>query len=78
MIEIDNVLTELETFSIDERMEYISEAYPRLYVLILKHLEMYNKIQEYMKKCKTYFNDAEKYSLYVHGYWLVWLDQQRK
>ena len=31
-----------------------------------------------MSKCMAYENDEENYSLYVHGYWLVWLDQQRK
>ena len=35
-----------------------------------------------MAKCKSYENDAEKYSLYLHGYFYIWfdkhLDQQRK
>ena len=31
-----------------------------------------------MSKCRGFKNDAEKISLYIHGYFLVWLDLQRK
>ena len=31
-----------------------------------------------MNKCKLYEIAEEKYSLYIHGYFLPWLDQQRK
>ena len=59
------------------KMDYLSEAYPRLYLLILDHFDMTDRIEQYMAKCKAYEKDPYKYSLYVHGYFLVWLDQQR-
>ena len=39
---------------------------------------MTDKIEQYMAKCKAYENDKENYSLYVHGYLLIWLHQQRQ
>ena len=59
-------------------MVYLSEEYPRLYILILEFFGMTDRIEQYMSKCKAYENDRYKYSLYVHGYLFVWLDQQRK
>ena len=31
-----------------------------------------------MNQCKQYEEDHDKYSLYIHGFWLVWLDRQRE
>ena len=59
-------------------MDYLSEAYPRLFIFILEFFAMNDRIEQYMSKCKAYENDQYKYSLYVHGYFLVWLDQQKK
>ena len=58
-------------------MEYFSEAYPSLFLFILNHFKMNDRIERYMTQCKMCENDPEKYSLYVHGYFLPWLDQQR-
>ena len=55
-------------------MDYLSEAYPRLFIFILEFFAMNDRIEQYMNKCKAYENDWYKYSLYVHGYFLVWLD----
>ena len=55
-------------------MEYLREEYPSLYIVVLKSLNMTDKIKDYMKKCKGYEKDPYKYSLYIHGYFLVWLD----
>ena len=59
-------------------MKYLSDEYPRLYLFILEYYNMNDRIDQYMAKCKAYENDHYKYSLYVHGYFLVWLDQQRR
>ena len=59
-------------------MDYLSEAYPRLFIFILDFFEKTDRIEQYMTKCKAYEEDPNKYSLYLHGYFLVLLDQQRK
>ena len=70
------VESKLETFKSSKQiMDYLSQAYPSLYLYILEHLQMNDEIEQYMAKCKEYENDHEKFSLYVHGYFLVWLDQ---
>ena len=58
-----------------EMMRYISEAYPSLYIFMLKQFNMSDRLEKYVAQCKEYEDDAEKYSLYIHGYWLVWLDR---
>ena len=59
-------------------MDYLSQSYPSLFLLILEHLQMNDEIEQYMAKCKEFENDHEKYSLYVHGYLLAKLDQLRQ
>ena len=59
-------------------MDYLSEAYPQLFIFILDYFDMNDRIEKYMTKCKGYEDNPYKYSLYVYGYFLVWLDQQRK
>ena len=73
---VDGKLIKITPFQ--QRMDYLSEAYPRLYIFILKYFDMNDKIEDYMTKCKSYEEDPNKYSLYVHGYFRVWLYQQRK
>ena len=58
-------------------MEYLSDEYPSLFVFILEQFEMRDRIEKYMAMCKTYENDPEKYTMYIHGYFLIWLHQQR-
>ena len=58
-----------------QKMHYLSEAYPSLYVFILEFYKMNDRIAPYMTRCKAYENNQNRYSLYVHGYFLVWLDQ---
>ena len=31
-----------------------------------------------MEDCKKFYNNPEKYSLYVHGYFIPWLEEQRQ
>ena len=60
---------------LQRKMDYLSGAYPRLYIFILKFFDMTDRVEQYMTMCKPYEDNHEKYSLYVHGYFLVWLDQ---
>ena len=53
--------------------------YPCLYIAILEHLQMVKEKQEYMDKCKQYEHGTpEDYGKYVHGYFIPWLNEQRK
>ena len=58
--------------NLELKMKYLSQHYPSLYVEVLKHLNKLDKIEQYMAKCKGYENDYKNYSLYVHGYLLIW------
>ena len=78
-IDLDTVQKQLETQPHNkQKMTYLSKHYPSLYVHILGYLNMSDKIEQYMAQCKEYENDEENFSLYVHGYWLIWLNQQRQ
>ena len=59
-------------------MDFLGNEYPSLFIFILESLDMTERIDQYMNMCKGYEEDRYKYSLYVHGYFLVWLDQQRR
>ena len=59
-------------------MDFLSCTYPSLFIFMLEKFEMTDMIEQYMSKCKKHENNPEKFSLYVHGYFLVWLDQQRQ
>ena len=56
-------------------IEYLSDWYPCLYIYILKKRSMDLELSKYMNTCKQYENDrdATKYSKYVHGYWIPYL-----
>ena len=54
-------------------MEYLSNSYPSLYVEILEQLKMTDTIEKYMAKNEEYEDDVERYSWYIHGYFLIWL-----
>ena len=59
-------------------MNYLSCAYPSLYIHLLGFLDEPDRIELYMAKCKQLENDRKIFTLYIHGYFLPWLDQQRK
>ena len=37
-----------------QKMDFLSEEYPSLYIFILEYCNMTERIEEYMNKCKTY------------------------
>ena len=52
------------------------EAYPHLASLILGRSK---EMQFHMEKCRDFENgDCSQYSSYVHGFWLLWLEDQRR
>ena len=78
MIDLEKVgvqLGELETLG--QKMTYLSQHYPCIYLLVLKYLKKEKRIEKYLQHCKSFENDCEKFSLYINGYWLPWLEQQR-
>ena len=64
--------------SLQQKMDFLSEEYPNLFIFILESFDMTDRKKLYMDKCKSYEYDPFKYSLYIQGYFNLWLDQQRK
>ena len=56
----------------------LRHKYPSLNLFVLKNLERPAEIRQYTEKCKTYQDNRDKYFFYIHGYWLPWLEQQRR
>jgi len=55
IIDLDNLKVELQDLTpLKIKMYYLSERYPSLFVHILEHFGMTDKIAEYMDKCKVY------------------------
>ena len=59
--------------SLEERLDFLGLQFPSLLICVLKNRGNEKEIAEYMEDCKKLENDYEKYSQYVHGYWLPWL-----
>ena len=73
--ELQQALTEQATTA--RKLRYLSQTYPHIYRFVLVHLNQTEALEKYEKKCMTYLNRPKKYYLYIHGYFLPWLDQQR-
>ena len=59
------------------KLKYLKKNYPCLAIFVLKGMGMDAEITKYMQECKTYERDFRRYSIYIHGYWLPWLEMQR-
>ena len=75
---VESKLEKIGPLPLSQKMDILGNEYPSLFIFILESFDKTERIEQYMKKCKAYEEDRYKYSLYVHGYFLVWLDQQRK
>ena len=87
----DRLLTRYQSFDRDtmeaelrqakdrqEELTMLKKKYPCLYVFALKALGRERECNEYMDKCKKYKKKKpEHYYIYVHGYFLPWLHEQR-
>ena len=58
-------------------MEVLAELFPCLNILVLIYLKKESEVENYMRRCKGLENNPRQYSLYLHGYWLPWLEQLR-
>ena len=71
---MQHLLGSLESLKTNkERIDYLSYGYPSLYVFILKKRGMKAELKQYMGICESYENDCKKYTLYIYGYWLPYL-----
>ena len=71
---LSEIVEELSSMlDFDERIEYLGQHYPCLCIFVLKKRGMDKALKKYMEDCKLYENDHEKYSLYVHGWFLPWI-----
>ena len=73
---LQNLLEILESMKTNnERVDYLSERYPCLYIFVLQKRGMYEELRVYDEKCKSYETDKDpsKYSLYFHGHLLPYL-----
>ena len=59
------------------RLNFLGERYPDLCIFVMKKRGMQDELQEYMDRCRSYENDPERYTLYIRGYWLPYLQQQK-
>ena len=66
----------METLEI--KMDFCSQRYPSLYIFVMKKRNMDSAIKIYMEVCQKLENNFEKYSIYVHSYFLPWLAQERE
>ena len=57
----------------EKRIEFLSQEYPGLYLYVMKERGMHKEVNDYMEKCKLLKDSYEKYSFFVHGYFLPYL-----
>ena len=57
----------------NERLALLGADYPSLFVYVTQELGMRNTLAEYKRRCKSFKNNYEMYSFYVHGYFLPYL-----
>ena len=69
-------LNDMETSA--ERILFLSQQYPCLYIHVLKKRGRIEEMVNYMQECKKLENDYKKFSLYLHGYLLPWFHLLRK
>ena len=60
-------------------MGYLSEAYPSLFLFILEHFKMTDRIEKYMAKCKMYETDPENSAfMYMDISWYGCISRDKK
>ena len=79
VVDIDYVVCQLEqqdTFAL--KKNWLKLNYPSLALFIMKEMDCLKELMEYQKFCKDCeFGDYLNYSLYIHGWLIPWLDEQR-
>ena len=47
-----------------------------MYIYVMTQLGKHDKVQEYREKCKEKeYGDDIEYSYFIHGWFLVWLEE---
>ena len=61
----------------EESFEILRKGYPRMYIYVMTRIGMHDKVKEYREECKKLENaeEATQYSYYIHGWFLVWLEE---
>ena len=66
LIDLDALQSELEIkLNEQQKVEYLSEMYPCLYIFLLELLGKTDQIGLCMAECKPYENNSDRYSLYI-------------
>ena len=58
-------------------MHHLRDLYPNLCVFILKRYKNKAKIEQYREYYKSYEDDPYNYCMYVHGYFIPWIEDLR-
>ena len=58
-------------------MRHMRDLYPSLCIYILKKYNDKAKIEEYRAHYKSYEDDPHDYCMYVHGYFIPWIEDLR-
>ena len=63
-------------------LKVLERGYPRMYIYVMTQLGELEVVKAYREKCKRFkykYADSldTNYSYYVHGWFLVWLEEQR-
>ena len=78
-IETSEVIEELKRMKTnDAKIEFLQQEYPCIALFVMKKMGMENALADYSQKCESLESIGEKYSHYVHGYFIPWLQQQRE
>ena len=78
-IDLDRVESEIRKFeSLQEVDEHLAWHYPTLHICLLQQRQEREKLEKYMDTCRWYAKDPYKFCLYIQGYFIPWLDQQRQ
>jgi len=64
--------------SFEVKIRYLSNKYPCLYVLVMRKRGKDYELEAYMSDCKSYENDWTKFSMYIHGYWIPFLQKEKE
>ena len=66
----------IEGWDNDEQQKtYLSRNYPSLYRYVITELGTEQSLTRYETCCQSLENDHKKFSLYLHGYFLPWIEK---
>ena len=60
-----------------EMRVFLGTNYPCLLILYMKKKGLKQELEKYMLECRD-LQGTDKYSQYVHGFFLPWLQQERE